>query len=353
LAVTLKDIAEAVGVKKSTVSVVLNHRSTRIAVSDSTKNRIFSVARELGYHPNAAARALTTRRTGHIGFILSDTIAEAWANAYYAECLLGVEKGCHRKGYGLNISTYNLSNLETFVFPPKVGQRTVDGLILADFVQAGVLEMFRKFEIPFVCIGDDFELPGGGAPSVVTDCVSYMVLAFEHLARLGHKRIAMHLPCRRRAQEWGEEIFSQARERPSLAGCEWTPLVTPQLVADYSVAPQVLDVWQAIPASKRPTALVGGYQVILGTLRELQRRGLRCPKDLSLISGFDLPACEFTTPSVTSVRQDMLGAGELAAGLLIDHLEDRKELENRRYFFKRPATLLARESSGPPSGMNT
>jgi len=348
MAATLQDIADRVGVKKSTVSVVLNNRTTAIKVSDGTRRRIYQAVKELDYHPNAAARALSTRRTGHIAFILSDTVAEAWGNAYYAQCLQGVEKACHERGYGLNITTYNLSNFETFVFPPRVGERTVDGLILADYAHAAVLKTFREFKIPFVSIGDDRELPEE-APSVVTDGVIEMGISFEYLAGLGHRRIALHIPDRWRSRQWAEEILAQLRIRPALAGCELMPIVTPRQTADYSDAPDLLNVWRGIEPARRPTAIMGGYQVILGLLREMHRAGLRCPEDLSLISGFESPFCEATVPALTALKQDVPNLGAKAASLLIDHIEGKAKLMNRNYTCDMNSSLVVRESCAPPN----
>ncbi|MBN1555427.1 MAG: LacI family DNA-binding transcriptional regulator [Phycisphaerae bacterium] len=347
MAVTLQDIADRVGVKKSTVSVVLNNRTTAIKVSDKTRRRIYQAVKELDYHPNAAARALTTNRTGQIGFILSDSVAEAWGNAYYAQCLQGVEKTCHDRGYGLNITTYNLSNFETFVFPSRVGERTVDGLILADYAHGAVLKTFREFRIPFICIGDDRELPEE-APSVVSDCSTQMGLAFEYLAELGHRRIALHIADRWRAKQWAEDILTRLRRRVKLAECELTTLITPKQTADYSDAPDMLNVWRNIEPARRPTAVMGGYQVILGLLREMHRAGLRCPEDLSVISGFDLPFCEAAVPALTSVRQDAQTLGAKAAELLIDHVEGKSRLLNQNYTCELNPELLIRESCTSP-----
>jgi len=68
MVVTLKDIADAVGVKKQTVSVVLNNKPTAIPVSKATRERILETARHMKYHPNGAARSLATGRTQRVAF---------------------------------------------------------------------------------------------------------------------------------------------------------------------------------------------------------------------------------------------------------------------------------------------
>src|SRR5689334_12241646 len=66
--ITLQNIATRAGVSKMTVSAVLSGRSKTVFVSDSTRQRVLDLAREMGYRPNAAARALSTGRTGVVEF---------------------------------------------------------------------------------------------------------------------------------------------------------------------------------------------------------------------------------------------------------------------------------------------
>jgi len=341
------DIANKAGVAKATVSAVLNDKADRIGISQSTRLRVLQIARQLGYQPNAAAKALATRRTGHIGFILSDTVEDGWANVYYAHCLLGVERECRRRGYGLTISTYNLSNLDTFVFPPKVGQRGVDGLILADCVGAEVLARFREFGIPLVCIGDDVE-SSEHICAVTSDFVGHHLQGIRYLAGLGHRRIGFHIPDRRRARELAEKLIDITDRDPQTRHCEVTLMMTAGRAAGYREADSVMDLWLRFPDDTRPTALFGTYQVILAFMKNLRKRGLRCPDDVSLISGYDAPFCALAEPAVTSVRQDMAGLGERAAAMILDHVEGERELEPGSHPWEGVSELVVRETCTSP-----
>jgi DNA-binding LacI/PurR family transcriptional regulator len=345
--ITISDIALRAGVAKSTVSFVLNEKGTQVPISEVTRKKVLKAVHECGYQPNAAARALSTRRTGQIGFILSDRVADGLANVYYANCLAGIEKACRERGYGLNISLYNLSNLDSFVFPKKVGQRAVDGLILADYAQAGVLAKFKEFDIPFVCIGDDLEQEEKVA-AVVSDCFGYMRMALRYLVRLGHRRVGLHTPMRRRAEEYAEEFIRQASNDEQCRDCRVTILRTPDIGADYTSAGPLMEAWLALEEKDRSTAIYGNYQTILAFLKELNRRGFKCPRDVSLFSGLDTPFCGLTEPGITSVRQDMAGLGQMAANLLIDHVENVRPLALKIYQSEFPGELIERESCGPP-----
>lgn len=325
-----------------TVSRALN-RDADPFISEATRRRVRAMALEMGYQPNASARALRSQRTGSVAFILSDAVADGLANIYYAQCLAGVEQVCREREYGLTVGLYNLSNLESFIFPKKVGERAVDGVILADHIVADVLTRFKNFGLPIVCVGDDME-HGVAVPVVVRDYFDQVGVALRHLVKQGHRRVALHIPTRTRALEIGQEQIARAKADPELAGCEVSLLTTDGDPADYRSASQVLGKWLALPEEHRPTALYGGYQVVLAVRKLLARYSLQCPRDLALISGLDTPFCDLTDPGITSVQQDMVGLGRMVCTLLLDHLEKHHRLEARQYVHDTPSTLVVRES---------
>jgi len=325
MAPTISDIARVVGVKKSTVSVVLNRKATAIRVSDRTREKIFQAAQELGYHPNAAARALSTKRTGYIGFMLSDDMAGGWNNSFYATVLAGVEEYCNRRNYGLTISRYNLSNVDTFLFPTRVGQRSVDALVLAGYVTAAVAARFREFGIPCVTVGDNHEVRDL-FPTVSSDIVTGLGLGVEHAAKHGHVRIGIATASTPRAREVGELVINRARSQRSTAHCRLSLIDTGNLHADYDQGKPLLEFWLAMTPNERPTALVGGDQPLARFLRELYGRGLSCPEDVSLVTSGDTPLCEWTHPGLSGPKFDYEHLGAAAAKMLLDHLDEGKPL---------------------------
>jgi LacI family transcriptional regulator len=340
---TLGDIADAVGIKKSTVSVVLNNKETLIKVSEPTRKRIFEVAKELGYHPNAWAKALRTRKTGHIGFILSDTIADGWENNYFAKILTGVEAVCSQRGYGLNISRYNLSNIGSFVFPKRVGQRSVDGIVLAaGLIQAAVVKQFKEFGIPCVCVGDDVEV-AELIPTISCDMVGALYQAVAHAVKSGHDRIGYCFrptPC---GLEVAADLVKFTKSDRETEHYEIILMETPG-EANYRDGRLLADQWAGMPADRRPTCLIGNDQIMLGVLKEVIRKGFKCPEDLGLISTVDSAFCEYSNPSLTSLNVGLDILGKAAATLLIDHLEKGMVLSPRMSQNDYPASFVVRES---------
>ncbi|MBN1553999.1 MAG: LacI family DNA-binding transcriptional regulator [Phycisphaerae bacterium] len=334
------DIAKRAGVSVGTASTILRRKPGRYA--EKTRRAVMEAAKALDYHPSAAAQALVTKRTGHIGFILSEAVEGGLRNNYFATILSGVERACRETGHGLNVSLYNLSNIDTFVFPSKVAQRSVDGLVLTGNVEAAVVEKFRSFNIPCVCVGDSVEV-GDIVPTVATDIVGGLLQAVLHAHELGHRRVGYHVRESRRPREIAVELARRVQEQTA-GRCELIPLETAGAEAGYAVSRKVAALWQSLPESHRPTVLITSDQVAQGLLRWFRSEGLYCPKDIGLICEGDTELCEFADPPLTAIRQNQDRLGYLATKMLIEHLDQDKPLTVDMSRNDYPCNLVIRNS---------
>lgn len=341
--VTIRDVAKHAGVSKATVSFVINADRSPVTISEKTRKKVLQAISDVNYHPNAAARALSTNQTGQIGFLLSDSTTDGWRNLHFASALAGVEEVCRNREFGLNISLYDLSNLDSFIFPKKISQRSVDGLVLVGHVKAGVVARFREFGIPCVCIGDDFET----AEHIMTLCADVkggLLRAVEYLASLGHKRISYKPDPARRSFEIGNELIEEASQNHSTSGCELSLFNIDESFGDYRDAETIVEKWITIPEDKRPTAIIANDQVVIGIVKELSKHGLSCPDDLSLISGCDNGVCDMMNPAITAIDFNMFKLAKLAVNTLIDHVADNKDLSAERSMSDFPCELRIRNS---------
>jgi DNA-binding LacI/PurR family transcriptional regulator len=343
MTVRVPDIAKIVGLSAPSVYQILA-KPDHPRYSAATKDRVLKAAEEMGYHPNSAAKALSTKRTGHIGFILSDTIADGWANAAFAQVLAGVENVCHKLGYGLNVSRYNLSNLDSFVFPPQVGQRSVDGLVLTGYVEAAVVLRFREFGIPCVCIGDNMEV-GGMIPTIACDIVDGLFQAVQYAVKSGHRRIVYWTEQTRRGREVGQLLIDRVRTHPLTAACQITLKEFPNGLGNYSDGKYMMEYWLSRPREERPSLTIATDQALVAFLLEVVKRGFNCPRDISLISSCDTRLCEFTFPPLCAVHYDLTKFGEIGAKMLIGHLSGGKELTGEMSRTE-PCKFLVRQSVG-------
>jgi len=343
--ITIAEIAAEAGVAKSTVSFVINDKN-QIPMKKETREKVLRVIKKYGFQANGAARALSTKCTGHIGFILSDTVADGWSNLFYSSCLSGAEATCRERGYGMNISLYNLSSIETFVFPASVKQRSIDGVILCDYVEAGVVKKFIELNIPCVCIGSNLE-NGDSIPTVASDIVDGALQAVKYAVSIGHRQIGFHFPFRRPDREAANAILRQAKHDPDLASSKISILYTPDHAGDYSAAAPLMKRWLEYPEAKKPSVIISTNQTTLALLKEMRKCGLNCPQDISLISSSDSNLFEMTNPTITSISYDLTGLGRSAANLLIDRIEHHKRLDSVISNNDFKGKLIIRESCSP------
>jgi len=294
-----------------------------IPISDETRNRVLRVIQEANYQPNAAARALSTNRTGNIGFLLSDNISNGWRNQYFARMLSGVEQACRNFGYGLNIGQYNLSDLDSFVFPDNVSQRRVDAIVFVGYVSNTVQERFKTFGIPCVVIGDNIEEPGV-LPFVCTDVISGLTDAIKFAVGRGYSRIGLCPNNEKRSREIFDIVIKNSRKLQNLRGI--VTLECDHEFGDRRDAKGILEKWLELPENEQPGVIICNDQVSIGLLKELRKKGLKCPDDVGIIASCNSSLCELSEPGITALDYDCEKLTADAVKMLVDHLDKKKEL---------------------------
>lgn len=347
---TMADIAARAGVTKTTVSYVLGGKHSAISIPETTRERIRRIAREVGYQTQHAARALATRRTETLGFILSDKLPQEIAEYICSFSIPTLERACKRRGYALLVSTENLSDPDSFVVPGHVGQRRVDGLIFIHMDQPEIVKKFAAFGVPCVCIGDDEQI-SQIIPTVDVDLVGGWFEAVRYAASLGHRRIGFITATRPRgSQREVEQIIQRTRQRPETLACDIRIFENPEAM-DWAELGQVsfIEQWLAMPDDQRPTLVMGPEHVLPHVMQEMYRRGLHCPRDLSLIATGNASPILWTSPPLTAVDVMLNGpVADVAVNMLVDHLQNNRPLtpaDSRRDI---PCRLLIRESCAPP-----
>ena len=344
--VTLKDAAARAGVSVSLVSKALNNARGPVRMADETRRRVLAAAREIGYQPHAVARALVTKRTGFLGFILSDDIADAWSNAVFSQVLSGVEAACREGGYALAVSRYNLSDLDSFIVPPKVGQRSVDALVLTGHVEAAVVQRFCEFGIPCVCVGDNVDA-ANLIPTVACDFVDGMFQAVLAAAERGHVHMWFCNDQTPRGKEAGRLLCGRTQAQPRTRPCGVELVRIPDNGhGNYGDAAPLLECFLARPRDDRPSVILAPDQVLVAMQPLLREHGLACPRDVSLISTCDSRLCEFAAPPIASLSYDMSAYGRTAARMLIEHLDNAAPLTAEMSRLE-PCDVIVRESLGP------
>jgi DNA-binding LacI/PurR family transcriptional regulator len=306
----MRDIAEATGVSQSTVSRVLSGTPTAVPIAETTRKRVLATAAQLGYRPNPLARGLRGAPTMLLGVIVRDITDPFFAGAIEAASL-----EANKRGYNVVLGHAHESADEAQALTGILEARHCDALLfLGDLRDRPTLiEELQGCRIPVVALWHGSR--ESGIPTVSVDNRSGIMAVVDHLAGLGHERIAFAGP-RGRLGDITE------REDAFVASVHGHDLATPEAyridaINTYRGGAAALDELMELAAP--PTAIVAPTDVLaMGMLHAAHARGLRVPEDIS-ISGFDdIPEAAFTVPALTTVRMPteamVLAAVDLAIG---------------------------------------
>jgi DNA-binding LacI/PurR family transcriptional regulator len=332
--ITLKAVAQHIGLTPGTVSAVLNDSPSARSIPQETKNRIHAAAKELNYRPNFFARTLRNKRTYTIG-----VIAEEIGDSYSSAIISGIEQYLRKRDYFFLTVVHRHDPELLNRYSQLLSERGVEGIITVDTT------VQDEPMLPTVAVAGHKKLKG--VTNIILDHVRAAVLALNHLKNLSHERVAFMKgnPLSSDAKDRWDAICQVAAE----IGMKVDPELTVQIDTDdptpmlgYPFAKQLL-------ARKRPFTALFAYNDIsaIGAIRALQEQGLRVPHDVSVLGFDDIPGAAFQTPSLTTVQQPLNRMGEVAAQVLLERIQEKKEYPSEIAI--EPA-LVVRESTAKANG---
>ncbi|OJU14668.1 MAG: LacI family transcriptional regulator, partial [Afipia sp. 62-7] len=289
-----------------------------------TRKRILESARSLDYSPNALAQGLRTARSRTLGLIVPQL-----DNPVFSSAIRGAEKSAAKHDYSLLIAHRESGATDAVYHRLSHGNRA-DGLLVASLDDDGLLrEELEATHTPFVLLNR--QLPGSPY-CVVLDSRAAATIAVDHLAGMGHRRIA-HLAGRPGGFNAGERLagYRDGLERHGIA------------VAGYTAEGGAAAMRSLL--AQKPTAVLGATLVTAaGAMAVLHEAGLQIPGDVSVIGLHDAPVATMLYPQLTSVKMPTELMGELASDLLIDLLNGGTPQPVAPL---PPDGLIARASTGP------
>jgi len=309
--VTIRDIAKACGVSVSTVSKALNGYGD---ISGETAELVRKTAEELHYIPNNAARQLKTNISHNIGVLYIDEMQSGLAHEYFAAILNGTRGEAERLGYDITFIGHNLGGRK-MSFLEHARYRKCVGVVIAcvDFENEEVIELVRS-GLPVVTIDYTYD----SVSSVLSDNMEGGYQLADHLAKLGHKKIAfIHgektSVTNKRLVGFMRALKDNAIEIPAayvVQGRYHDPETSRRATRDL------------MALADPPTAIMypDDYSY-LGGKAELENLGLNVPEDIS-VTGYDgVPLSQSIQPRLTTYYQDAERIGRLSAGKLIEKIE--------------------------------
>lgn len=326
---SIRDVAEAAGVSRAAVSLVLNDGPIRI--SEAKRKRIIEIARDMKYTPHLGARRLAIQRTETLGLVmpsLADGLSDYDLFALTQHAALAASE------YNYDVLIHFYDHAEPPADTPAPGRTDGSIVVLGQKNGPAYASLWERSAQPHVIIGGGF-FSRKPADFVDVDLSSGAAAATSHMIELGHRDIAFvtgpghrdklsgylvalarsHIPVRR---EWILEVgFTETAWRQAA-----------QAIAEMQ---------------PRPTALVfANDAVAIRMMRMLQDLGLRIPDDLS-ISGYDnLETTSLISPRLTTVRVPTQKMALLAVNQLIAMVENRPHVKLQALL---SAELIVREST--------
>jgi LacI family transcriptional regulator len=313
--VSLKQLAEYLGLNPATVSVVLNDVPGR-SIPQPTRERIKAAAEKLGYQPNLLARSLRNRKTHTIGILVPEL-----AEDYHTQIMSGIGDFLMSKGYFYFTVHHRHRKDLVEEYSHMLLSRAAEGLIAIDTA------LEHPFPVPVVAVAGHQQIEG--VSNMVLDHDRAAELALTHLYSLGHREIAFmrgHPFSADTADRWRSTV-KMARKlgltmKTDLIIRLDRDSITPDLV--YPIVRQML-------TRKKPfTAMVSfNDNAAIGAIRALQDAGLRVPSDVSVIGFDDIRAAALISPGLTTVRQPLREMGRMASEYLLGRLQGTEEFREQ------------------------
>lgn len=342
--ITQQHIAEEAGVTRATVSYVLSGRAKELKISDRVASRVRRIAADLGYAPNHAAMALARGRSMALGLLLGD--AEGRVSPFWSPVAEGVQSEALVAGYDVLLVSAR-RDPESFGLN-YLRQGRVDALIALGRCASAGTELWRSCPLPPVVLHGSGP---PGLPAVGLDPEPGLRAAVEHLAGLGHGRLAWIGPSEGAAAR-GEVVRRAAAD----CACEATVIDTGPRGTRHAVpVERSIARWEQLLSQFLPVDLPASAilcwndRMALATYSVLAKRGLRVPEDVSVV-GFDDLEAACGLPALSTVSHEFRRMGREATRLAMRLANGELSAgQARRTVLRVPSRFVPRASTGPAS----
>lgn len=324
---TRKDVADLAGVSTAVVSYVVNDGPRHVA--PATKQRVLDAIEQLGYRPNASARALKIGSNGTYGMLVTSV-----TNMFHATVIEAVDKQMSASGFSMLLAHGDVDLNRNHTIYNNMVNRGVEGLVI---MMSGIDDdewLAKKTQFPVVLL--DRAHPLFGHVTIGVDYLEGGRLATEHLVQHGRRRIVPILGPQ--VERGGGNLRLRGYMKAMAAGdLEVIEPVTTSWTAEggYAAAVQVLEEHPDVDG-----LFCFSDMLAVGAMQALQDRGVRIPQDVAVVSFDGSPASRFSSPALTSVAQPI---DDMAAYAVKALSEPRPDGFEHKAF---PVNLIVRETCG-------
>ncbi len=317
---TIKDIAQMANVSPGTVSKVINNYD---GISEKTKKKVLDIIHQSGFEPSFSARSLATKKSNLIGLIYAGRINVDMTHPYFNEVISSFKKNMGLLGYDILMFSNEKFNTDNGSYIARCRHFNVDGclIIAGEEVEESTYNLAKE-GLP--CIGIDIELKGPKASYIMTDNVGLARKVVEYLYLQTIKKVGFiggkfDSP----VSVFRKQGFLEAMNQFGLEVCEdWIQY------GDFHEESGYVAMKRILQSENLPEAIFATSDMMaLGALQAIKEAGLNCPEDIRLIGCDDIAACRYSSPKLTTVKQDKEKFGKLSAYMLDDLINDRSQLK--------------------------
>ncbi len=313
--VTIKDIAKALGISPSTVSRALKDHPD---ISPKTKEKVKRLAEQLQYRPNAIALSLKHSKSFTIGLIIPELV-----HHFFSSVISGVSNVAYASGYKVMITQSNESYEREVTDTQALLASRVDGVLVSVAKESKNFDHLRNLEkngIPIVFF--DRAVDSIVTDKVVVDDVSGAFQAVEHLIEQNCNRILLLTsPSHLLISQNRLEGYKRALSNNGIAFDE-------NLVFQCDTYKGAIGLMEHLIKEKK-LDFDGVFAVndatAIGAMRGIKNSGKKIPEDIAVVGFTNGLISLMTDPQLTTVEQHGFEMGQIAARILLNHIDNDDE----------------------------
>ncbi len=331
------DIAYEAGVSQPTVSRALRGDTS---VSAPTRERIERIARELNYAVDRNASSLRSQRSDTIALLIFEdpTPDESMINPFFVAMLGSITRACAQRGLDLLVS---FQRMEDDWHRRYHDSHRADGLILlgyGDWQQyERRLEQLREQGTSYARWGSVSQDTGG--KTIGSDNFEAGRIAGEHLLEKGRRKIAFLGRIDDNAPEFAQRFRGMANALENAGFAADPGLQRDAITSEEAGRKAMLDLIAS--GSEFDAVFAASDLIAIGALQVLAEKEISVPADVAVVGFDNIAAASLTTPPLTTIMQDVQGAGQKLVDTLLAQIEGKKAPDPRM-----PTRLIVRGSTG-------
>ena len=324
----------------TTVSRILNGRQSGVPIREDTRQRVMTVAAELGYKPNLLARGLRGSRSSLVGVIARDV-----SDPFHIQVLHGVNEVTRSRDYRLFLGHVDYRPDVALTYGSMFERSHADGILILGDLAGGDEALADLTSQHRFMIGVSDRTERISFPGVYGNSARGTLLALDHLWDLGHRRIVCVYDPGTADQRQRARLYERfMAERGQAVAMATYQTSQPDPGPSYELGRRLL----AAPGRSVPSAIYATSDTIaIGLMQAAYQARIAIPSQLSIVGFDNIDIAAFMIPPLTTVSQSGVEMGRIAATLLLDMIERDRAADEIEDIVLEP-TLVVRESTAAP-----